>query len=1018
MEPITLSATPHQYPTDLNPENRKREAESLSKDPSKEAIHRLFENNRLSLRTISIRQEAQYLLEHNTEPRPAFLIHKGVPVQIREGDVTVGIAEPDTLGCYKKNANTYELDILKKSKLTDLNIKLLPNLDSLHEKLHEQAQQKREVYVRQFTSGHLQPDGTFTLPKPRKNLHTELTIPHSELLMTGYSRQQIMFCCVGKEDIKNNLSLILRQKKALEQQLTGQPLPLVVYLDSGGIDIYSDDDIGCLDSLSCQELLLDDFCLSCKIVPTTLKSLLNLLPLDVRAKAISGAPLETRPTVLRQKQELIDILTDHERYDHSHILNIVDSGFPVNTLMLYQHRYQTPLDLLIQAERQRYMKHLHTAHSCSGNPNSATNSTIQDEAVKIFRTLVGAGGWLSDFYIDYGLSGYGTPPVLLNLLKAMGLSSKDRCISLLLPMDFQQCPGAMVEFHERCRRQSPAELQESLEYALAQQYHQSNAGHSYTTQDPFRSKLLALFYYGAVVNEELLEGFLNKVNRYKSDSQSANSSHSPEQRYEWIWKLWRERKQDNVFIEWPKTVRKARRELAELALTLPQKSINTVGEHPGDLQFLIDAFSVPPSLPQAGDDDETVLKILQHYYRRPGPERVIQQLNQHTMDEIWKPMHSCSHVLRVRNNVLWYMELLESMQIEQFTREEKTLLALAAIYHDSAADDVAKAQEEIKSSGYFARDLAGQYPAQLLEDIALALACKEDDVHGQPEVNLPTSVRRYLPVLRFADRLDILRLHGVDASFPALTKTSHQGFDPKRLNLPQQCAADFSADPKSHFQRHLEAAMHGAADLAQVTGGLRCDLRKEPYASRYKLQPYDDDKLLARYFERTVQPLTAMDEFLEDNARRTIARLSGINTCSTRDHKRCRSDTRSGVTYGIHNSGYDLKQVRIPPGMTRLEKMQCEYDLTLLRPETLAGINREADRLRAEGLTMNPGTLTQETLSSPAARLVLRNRGISVITEQRRRGYDETGHPVYETVLVPKKSSSGLNPGTPIQGRL
>ena len=104
--------------------------------------------------------------------------------------------------------------------------------------------------------------------------------------------------------------------------------------------------------------------------------------------------------------------------------------------------------------------------------------------------------------------------------------------------------------------------------------------------------------------------------------------------------------------------------------------------------------------------------------------------------------------------------------------------------------------------------------------------------------------------------------------------------------------------------------------------------------------------------------------------------------------------------------------------MTRLEKMQCEYDLTLLRPETLAGINREADRLRAEGLTMNLGTLTQETLSSPAAQQVLRNRGITVITEQRRRGYDETGNPVYETVLVPKKSSSGLSPGTPIQGRL
>ena len=1009
MDPITLSGTtsPHHYPADLNPVNQNEEAESCYKDQSKEAIYQLFENNLLCLRNISIKQEAQYLLKHNIEPRPAFLIQKGVPVQKREGDVTIGIADPDVLGCYKQNAHTYNLQLFKKSEqLTDLNVKLLPDLDSLREKLHEQAQQKREVYVRQFTSGHLQPDGIFTLPKPRANLNKELTIQHSELLMTGYSRQKIKFFCVGKEDIKKDLGLILNQKKELKQQLTIESLPLVVYQDSGSIEIYSDDDIGCLDSLSHQEGLLDGFCLSCKIIPTTLRSLLNLLPLDVKAKAISGVPLKIKPAFLQQKQELIDMLTAHKKYDHSRILKIIDSGFPINTLLLVGHRYETPLDLLIRTERYRYK-----GYPIPGHPVTETDQTFQDEAVKIFRTLVEAGVWLSDFHKDYALSGYLTPPLLFNLLKAMKLSSKDNCISELLPMDFQQCPGAIVEFDERCSRQSAAELQESLEFALAQQYHRWHDEHSCTTHDPFRSKLLVLFYYGAVVTEKFLGEFSDRINRYTPHNESANSSYSRDRHHEWIWKLWHEWEHDKELPEWRKTVRQARQHLTELALTLPQKRINTVCEPLNDLQFLTDAFSVPPSLPQAGDNDETILQVLQHYYRRPGPERVVQQLKKRTLAQIWKPMHSCAHVLRVRNNVLWYMELLENMQIEQFTGDEKTLLALAAIYHDSAADDVDKAQEETKSSGYFFRDLVGQYPAQLLEDITLALASKEDDVHGQPEVSLPTSIRRYLQVLRFADRLDILRLYGVDASFPALTRTSHQGFDPKLLNLPQHFAADFSTNPKSHFQRQLEAAMHGAVDLAQVTGGLRYDLREDPYASRYKLQAGDDDKLLARYFERTVQPLQAMDEFIDDNARRTIARLSGINTCSTRDHKQCRSDTRSGVTYGIHNSGSDLKQVRIPPGMTRLEKMQCEYDLTLLRPETLAGINREVDRLRAEGLTMNLGTLTQQTLSSPAARLTLQRRGITVITEQRRRGYDETGTPLYQTVLVPKKSSPAWKNG-------
>ena len=1014
MEPITLFATPHQYPTCLNRENQKGEANPLSKDQSKEAIHQLFENNRLSLRTISIKQEAQYLLEQDADPRPVFLIQKGVPVKRRERDVTIGIADPDVLGCYKHNAHTCNLQTHKKTKqLTDLEIKLLPDLDSLREKLHEQAQQNREVYVRQFTSGHLQPDGSFTLPKPRANLEKELTIPHSELLMTGYSRQQIKFFCVGKEDIKKNLGLILNQKKELEQQLSIAPLPLVVYQDNGSIEIYSDDDIGCLDSLSHQEGLLDGFCLSCKIIPTTLRSLLNLLPLAVKAKAISGVPLKINPAFLQQKQELIGMLTAHKKYDHSRILKIIDSGFPINTLLLVGHRYETPLDLLIRTERYRY-----NGHPSPGHPVTETDPTFQDEAVKIFRTLVEAGVWLSDFRKDYALSGFRTPPVLFNLLKAMQLSSNNNCIYHLLPMDFQQCPGAIVEFDERCRRQSAAELQESLEHALTHQYHRWSDEHSCTAHDPFRLKLLVLFCYGAVVNEKVFGEFTDRINRYLPDNDSANSSYSQDRHHEWIWQLWHEWEQHQELPEWRIKVRQARQHLADLALTLQHKRITATCEPLNDLQFLTDAFSVPPSLPQAGDNDETILQVLQHYYRRPGPERVVQQLNKHTLAQIWKPTHSCSHVLRVRNNVLWYMELLESMQIEQFTEDEKTLLALAAIYHDSAAEDVPKDQEEVKSSGYFYRDLAGQYPAELLKDITLAMASKEDDIHGK--VNPPKSLHRYMQVLRFADRLDILRSCAVDASFPALTKTRQKGFDPKRLNLPQHCAAGFSADSstKSHFQRHLEAAMHGAVDLAQVTGGLYCDLREEPYARRYKLKPDDDDKLLASYFERAVQPLTALDEFIDDNVRRTIARLSGINTCSTPDHKRCRSDTRLGVTYGIHNSGYDLKQVRIPPGMTRLEKMQCEYDLTLLRPETLAGINREADRLRAEGLTMNPGTLTQETLSSPAARRVLRNRGITVITEQRRRGYDETGNPVYETVLVPKKSSSGLSPGTPIQGRL
>ncbi|WP_422408985.1 MULTISPECIES: hypothetical protein [unclassified Endozoicomonas] len=57
-------------------------------------------------------------------------------------------------------------------------------------------------------------------------------------------------------------------------------------------------------------------------------------------------------------------------------------------------------------------------------------------------------------------------------------------------------------------------------------------------------------------------------------------------------------------------------------------------------------FRVPPVLPNAMDNEETILRILQHYHRRPGPERVIQCLGSETFPGVWKPDHNCSHVLR------------------------------------------------------------------------------------------------------------------------------------------------------------------------------------------------------------------------------------------------------------------------------------------------------------------------------------------------------------------------------------
>ncbi|WP_257265001.1 hypothetical protein, partial [Endozoicomonas sp. ONNA2] len=392
----------------------------------------------------------------------------------------------------------------------------------------------------------------------------------------------------------------------------------------------------------------------------------------------------------------------------------------------------------------------------------------------------------------------------------------------------------------------------------------------------------------------------------------------------------------------------------------------------------------------------TILTVLQHYYRRPGPERVIAASLNPFLPDMWKQYHSCSDVLRARNNGLWYMELLENCRVYSFHPQERSLLALAIMYHDAATVDVDKPAAITKSAEYFKRDLAEHFPEQLLNDMALAMVSMANEVNGKADQNLSESVRWYLRVLRFAVRMDRIRLK---ADFPGLAVTQHK--NPAYLDLPTQLVSHFSSDPdhKTEFQRHLEAAMHGAADLVQVTND-STDKRDNPYTQVFALAP--DVEIITRQFDRTAEPLQRMDQFINDNVRREIAQMAGIITCSDPDHQACKADRSKGITYGIHNSWYDLQQVAVPAGMTPLEKMQYRHDPSLLSPATQQALAEEVQRLKSKGIQMNPGTLTQETLATREARKVLKERGITVVSEKRTVCTDN-GKLRKWPMLVPKK---------------
>jgi hypothetical protein len=68
------------------------------------------------------------------------------------------------------------------------------------------------------------------------------------------------------------------------------------------------------------------------------------------------------------------------------------------------------------------------------------------------------------------------------------------------------------------------------------------------------------------------------------------------------------------------------------------------------LQFLIDAFAVPPVFTNINNNDDTLTTILQHYYRRPRPQIVVATLYTDYAPTSWKRIHSSSHVLRSYNN--------------------------------------------------------------------------------------------------------------------------------------------------------------------------------------------------------------------------------------------------------------------------------------------------------------------------------------------------------------------------------
>ncbi|WP_422472239.1 hypothetical protein [Endozoicomonas sp. ALB032] len=960
-----------------------------SREIERQALRQAAESGRLAIRKIKPAEVTSYLNGNGT-PKSFNLVLRGLQHGNLTGRWTVGIVDPDCLYVYKQNPGTWPLK--QGAEADKLKVKLLSDLQSLAEKDREiQEQAGWEVYKR-LTSGHLGADGKFSLPKlkPFKyDSHKSASayfggsVPPPQLVVTNGGKADIK-CFFVVSDVPGNISDILQKKRECEQALSLPPLPLVVFCcETGSAEVCYDDELDS-EHLALIERSLDCFDPSGESLSKIMK-VMNLLPMHLQAEALRSG-FSIPPDDQHKWQQAIELVSNPCPHSAQKLLALKERGLPIHRCFFHDGKMTSLLDLFLTSVVVKY------------NVHDRASEFRVDEVAPLLRLLLKSGAimtaWGWHLFKQMGdCDQLYVPPDMFNYMVAAFGPLKFLTLRNLWNIPLTSCPGGIVEFDRICQKFNDQQRQNCLKEGLSfLRLYQKK-----TTLDTLEPFLIVLFHFGAVLDEDVLDSIGSDLKLYGGETLICNLSVAGY--IEWIKTLWHERNTHPLFRNWPAHVEKANQQLKELKQSLDLPVDRFASVKPA-LQFMVDAFSKPPVLPDnVGDNEDTILKVLKHYYRRPGPERVMASLDKF-LTKTWKKTHSCNHALRARNNGLWYMELLERCQVHSFNPVEKSLLPLAIIYQNAAAEDVDKSAVKTRSAVYFKQDLAGHFPEKLLDEVALAMVNMKNDIDGAADQKLSETVRWYLRILRFAVCMEFTR-NIVEPEFPGLA-TQPLFFNASYLDLPDPWARDFTIEPdhKTEFQRHLEAAMHGAADLVQVTTTDPEDQRKNPYTEVYGLVP--DGKKITLQFDRTAEPVQGMERFIDDNVRRKIAKQAGIITCSDPSHQTCKADQNKGITYGIHNSWYDLRQVRVPAAMTLLEKMQFEHDPSLLSPATLQAIEEEVQRLKSEGIRMNTGTLTQETLDSEKAQEVLEDRGIAVVSEQRRY-FGADGFPKERKMLVPKK---------------
>ena len=402
----------------------------------------------------------------------------------------------------------------------------------------------------------------------------------------------------------------------------------------------------------------------------------------------------------------------------------------------------------------------------------------------------------------------------------------------------------------------------------------------------------------------------------------------------------------------------------------------------------------------------------QHYYQYHHWSKAL-SIATRGVEYVHRRFHGIDHALRAQMATEFLVEVLPFYN-EPFRELLTThpqlpeLLGIAELYHDAVAEDEPKYMEELRGAELFERDMRALnvYPDELIAMVAAALRNKNSNdmspvlppftADGQCSDD-ELLLRR---VLRFGDVVEMLRLLPLRENFlevtdsfvdPVFVRKGSPTFDPQAIEL-------LSVVNDQNFTRLIKAALLTFRDLACLTGGwhIRSD---NPVAVRYRLPVCNQQRRLL--VEQSPDPYTLMREVLDDLVRLAIAQKAGISSCANKHMERQLDestppdcwDATTGVagTYRKLHSEGELRQVRVPDGMTLGEKIcfaaasELPYsDRLALFYHTGCAIEDEIARLRRDGINPATGTPSQFELEQmyenpdSLGRQILADRGVVV----------------------------------------